>query len=46
MNVVLETKPPKDDYKRKILYAVIIIICFLFIPTMSADNEIKPVEKG
>ena len=24
----------------------VIIICFLFIPTMSADNEIKPVEKG
>ena len=24
----------------------VIITCFLFIPTMSADNEIKPVEKG
>lgn len=24
----------------------VIIICFLFIPTMSADTEIKPVEKG
>ncbi len=24
----------------------VIIICFLFIPTMSADSEIKPVEKG
>jgi len=24
----------------------VIIICFLFIPTMSADTELKPVEKG
>lgn len=24
----------------------VVIICFLFIPTMSADTEIKPVEKG
>lgn len=31
MNVVLDTKPPKDDYKRKILYAVILIICMLAI---------------
>ena len=31
MNVVLETKPPKGDYKRKILYIVILIICLLSI---------------
>ena len=24
----------------------VVIICFLFIPTMSADTELKPVEKG
>ena len=31
MNVVLETKPPKGDYKRKILYIVVLVICLLAI---------------
>lgn len=31
MNVILESKPPKDDYKRKILYAGILAICVLAI---------------
>lgn len=31
MNVVLDTKPPKDDFKRKILYIVILTICALAI---------------
>lgn len=31
MNVVLDPKPPKDDFKRKILYIVIITICALAI---------------
>lgn len=31
MNVVLDTKPPKDDFKRKILYIVILAICAIAI---------------
>jgi len=31
MNVILETKPPKDDFKRKIFYIVILVICLLAI---------------
>lgn len=51
MNVVLETKPPKDDYKRKILYAVILTICALSIIISICvlilegnEEEKKPVE--
>ena len=28
------------------LVVFVIIICFLFVPTMSADIELKPIEKG
>lgn len=50
MNVVLETKPPKDDYKRKILYVVILIVCVLaifisaWVLVFEGNEEKKPVE--
>lgn len=52
MNVVLDTKPPKDDFKRKILYIVILTICALAIlisicvVLLEGDKsgEIEPIE--
>lgn len=50
MNVVLESKPPKDDYKRKILYVVILIVCVLaifisaWVLVFEGNEEKKPVE--
>ena len=51
MNVVLETKPPKDDYKRKIIYTVILVICLLgilisaYVLIFRNDEEVSPTEQ-
>lgn len=53
MKVVLQIDPPKDDYKRKILYGIILIICFisvlisLYVVIFRRDDEknnTKPIE--
>lgn len=51
MNVVLETKPPKDDYKRKIIYTVILVICLLailisaYVLIFRNDEEVSPTKQ-
>lgn len=50
MNVLLENKSPKDDFKRKIFYIVILIICFLailisaYVLVFENNEEVKPSE--
>lgn len=50
MNVLLENKSPKDDFKRKIFYIVILIICFLailisaYVLVFENNEEVKPAE--
>lgn len=51
MNVVLETKPPKDDYKRKIMYIVVLVICLLailisaYVLIFQNDEEVSPTKQ-